>query len=202
MPLDGQNEEGGVIMKNLINTTALVAILAFSPIMVSVAFAHESNKGMMQSSPNATKAPYDIQFVDTMAEHHREGIKMFQMAVDKAESQELKNKAQEMVDDQTKEIAELKSLHTDVKPNAPEAINMKLPGMMAMDMSKLESAKGKDFDHHFIDMAVKHHQAGVNMSRDALKHAKNQQVKDKAQMIIDQQTQEIAEMKEMRDSMK
>ncbi len=40
------------------------------------------------------------------------------------------------------------------------------------------------------------------MSRDALKHAKTKQVKNQAQMIIDMQTKEIAEMKQMREAMK
>lgn len=181
-------------MKKLL-TSALALTLAFSP----ATYANDESKGMsmMQSSPHAAKAPYDIQYLDTMAEHHREGIKMFQMAVDKAQSQELRDKAQMMIDAQKKEIPELKAMRDEIKPNAPEAINMKMPGMMMMDMSKLESSSGKDFDHHFIDMTIKHHQGALDMSRDALKHAKSQQVKKQAQMIIDMQTKEITEMKTM-----
>lgn len=188
--------------KNLISTSALVIALTLSPIATFPALAHETGMEMMESSPNAAKAPYDIQFLDTMAQHHREGIKMFQMAADKAESKELRDKAQKMVDDQKKEIPELKTMRDEIKPNAPEAINRKLPGMMMMDMSKLESATGKDFDHHFLDMTIKHHQGALDMSRDALKRAKTQQVKDQAQMIIEMQTKEIAEMKQMREGMK
>ncbi len=188
-------------MKHLITASALAFTLALS----SVAYAHEENgsqKMMMQSSPSAAKAPYDIQFLDTMAQHHREGIQMFQMAVDKAESRELRDKAQMMVDAQKKEIPELKAMRDDIKPNAPEAINRKLPGMMMMDMTKLESSSGMDFDRHFIDMTIKHHQGALDMSRDALKRAKSQQVKDQAQMIIDMQTKEITEMKQMREKFK
>ena len=94
-------------MKHLLRTSAFIITLTLSPIAVIPAFAHETGKEMMQSSPNAAKAPYDIQFLDTMAEHHREGIKMFKMAVDKAQSQELRDKAQMMADDQEKEISEL-----------------------------------------------------------------------------------------------
>jgi uncharacterized protein (DUF305 family) len=188
--------------KNLISTSALVIALTLSPIATFPALAHENGMESMESSPNAAKAPYDIQFLDTMAQHHREGIKMFQMAVDKAQDQELRNKAQKMVDDQQKEISELKSMREEIKPNAPDAINRKLPGMMMMDMSKLESATGKDFDHQFIDMTIKHHQGALDMSRDALKRAKSQPVKDHAQLIIDMQTKEIAEMKAMLKTIK
>lgn len=188
-------------MKNLLTTSALVLTLALSP----VAYARDegdSQKMMMQSSPNAAKAPYDIQYLDTMVEHHREGIKMFQMAVDKAQSQELRDKAQMMIDAQKKEIPELKTMRDDIKADAPEAINMKMPGMMMMDMSKLESATGKDFDHHFIDMTIKHHQGALEMSKAELKSGINQQVKDKAQEVIDMQGKEITELKQMREAMK
>lgn len=184
-----------------ISASALVIALTLSPIAAFPVLA-QTGMEMMKSSPNAAKAPYDIQFLDTMAEHHREGIKMFKMGAEKAQSQELRDKSQKMVDDQEKEISELKAMREEIKPNAPEAINMKMPGMMAMDMGKLKSASEKDFDHHFLNMTIKHHQGAVDMSRDALKHAKSQQVKDQAQMIIDMQTKEIADMQRMHDAVK
>lgn len=182
-------------MKKLFTYSALALSLALSPLV----YAHEEgNAKMLKSSPNAAKAPYDIQFLDTMAQHHREGIGMFKMGAKKSKNPKLKEMSQKMVDDQKKEISELKSMRDNINATAPEAINRNLPGMMAMDMSKLKSSTGKDFDHHFIDMTIKHHQGGVDMSRDALKHAKSQEVKDKAQMIIDMQTKEITEMKGMK----
>lgn len=200
LPRNGQNEESGIIMKHAIAVSLLTLSLSAS-LLAMPAWAMHDNNMAMQSSPKAAKAPYDIQFLDTMAEHHREGIKMFQMAVDKAQSQELRDKAQMMIDAQKKEIPELKSMRDSIKPNAPEAINMKMPGMMMMDMSKLESATGKDFDRQFIDMTIKHHQGALAMSKAELKSGKNQQVKDKAQEIIDMQGKEIAEMKRMKKSL-
>ncbi len=184
-----------------ISTSALVLGLTLSPMAAFPVLAQTSME-MTQSSPNAAKAPYDIQFLDTMVEHHRDGIKMFKMGAEKAQSQELRDKAQKMVDDQEKEIPELKAMREKIKPNAPEAINMKMPGMMVMDMDKLESVSGKDFDHQFLNMTIKHHQGAVDMSRDALKHAKSQQVKNQAQMIIDMQAKEIADMQRMHDAVK
>jgi uncharacterized protein (DUF305 family) len=137
-----------------------------------------------------------------LIEHHREGIEMFKMGAEKSQSQELREKSQKMIDAQTKEIPELKAMRDTIDADVPEAINRELPGMMAMDMGKLESASGKHFDHHFIDMTIQHHQGALDMSHDALKHAKSADVKDQAQMIIDMQTKEIAEMKQMMKMMK
>ena len=183
-------------MKKLLKHSALILTLVLTPI----AYAHEEGKAskMMGSSPYAAKAPYDIQFLDTMAQHHREGIEMFQMGIDKAQNDNLRDMAKRMKDDQEKEISELKSMREDIKSDAPEAINRKLPGMEPMNMSKLESSEGKDFDKHFIDMTIQHHKGALAMSKDALKRAKTKEVKDKAEMIIDMQKKEISKLKEMK----
>lgn len=173
-------------------------ILVLTLMVSSLAYAHESRDVTPQSSTNAARAPYDIQFLDTMVQHHRDGIKMFQMAVDKAHSKELRDKAQMMIDAQEKEIPVLKSMRDDVKSDAPDAVNMKFPGMMMMDMKPLETVTGKEFDHKFIDMTIKHHQSALNMSKAELKSGKNQAVKDKAQEIINMQGKEIAELKRMK----
>lgn len=190
-------------MKNLLTTSALVLTLALSP----VAYAHEegnSQKMMMQSSPDAAKAPFDIQYLDGMSQHHRDGIKMMKMAVDKAQSPEIKSMAQRMMDDQQKEIEELKSIREHVKADAPEAINMKMPGMMMMDkeMAKMEAASGGDFDRQFLKNMTSHHKGAVKMSDAALKQAKHAEVKTKAQEIHDKQKREITDMEMMLKNIK
>ncbi|MGD9650061.1 MAG: DUF305 domain-containing protein [Dongiaceae bacterium] len=187
-------------MKNILT----VSVLALSILIAAPAYSHEEGNGMgmMTSSPHAAEAPFDIQYLDTMAEHHREGIKMFQMAIEKSENQEIKTMAQKMIDDQKKEIPELKSMRDDIQPSAPEAVNMEMPGMMSMDMKALDAKSGSAFDHAFLDMTIKHHQGAVDMSKNALKSAQNKSVKDKAQVIIDMQGKEIAKMKDMREAMK
>jgi uncharacterized protein (DUF305 family) len=150
------------------------------------------------------KAPYDVQFLDTMAEHHRGGIKMMQLAVDKAQSADVKQMAQKGIDDQTKEINDLKSMRNS---DAPEAINMNLPGMMPKEkmekeMAKLEAATGSDFDKHFLQSMIKHHSGAVKMSDDAMAKAKNADVKAKAKEMHDKQKTEISDMENMLKGMK
>ncbi|MFZ8477681.1 hypothetical protein ACO1MN_15580, partial [Staphylococcus aureus] len=55
------------ITKHLLTASALTLALALSP----AAYAHDESKNMpmTQSSPHAAKAPYDIQYLDTMVEH-------------------------------------------------------------------------------------------------------------------------------------
>lgn len=183
-------------MKQYLAATALILLSASIP----AAYAHAAVRSTpaAQSAQDAAEAPYDIQYLDTMAEHHREGIEMFKLAADKAQDEKVRAKAQQMIDDQQKEIPELEGMRDDVKPGAPQDVNRKLPGMKPMEMSLLEAASGSDFDRRFLDMTIQHHEGAVAMSRDALKHAKGRGVKDRARMIIDKQTKEIAELKRMR----
>lgn len=177
----------------------IVSSLALSLASSQLALAHNDKvDAPMQTAPGAAKAPYDVQFLDTMVAHHGEAIRMARMAVDKAGGDALSAKAQRMIDDQEAEIRVLKSMREDVAADAPAALNPKLPGMTTMDMGKLESASGKEFDRRFIDMMITHHQGAVAMSKSELKSGKKQPVKDKAQEIIDKQVKEIAELEQMR----
>lgn len=184
-------------MKHILTASALVLALTFSP---GAYAAHDGDTKMTQSA----KAPYDVQFLDTMAEHHREGIKMMEMAMDKGQSQDVKQMAQKGINDQTKEIDELKSMRNS---DAPEAVNMKLPGMMPKekmekDMANLEAASGSHFDKHYLQGMIKHHQGAVKMSDDAMAKAKSADVKAKAKEMHDKQKMEISDMQEMLKGMK
>ena len=184
-------------MKNVFASLVLAACLSASPL----ALAHEQNAAMMQSSPQANKQPFDIQFLDTMARHHEMGIEMMQVAVNKAQSQDVKVEAQKMMDDQKKEIPELKSMRDEVKANAPEAVNMEMPGMEPMDHSKLDQASGVEFDRMFLDMTIKHHQGAVEMADAALQKAQASDVKTKAQAIHDKQKAEISKLEKMKEKL-
>ena len=151
------------------------------------------------SSPNAANAPFDVQFLDTMSQHHRDGIKMMDVALDKAESAAVKDKAEMMRDAQEKEIGELKSMRDD---NSPEAVNMKLPGMKPMSTAKLETLSGHAFDHAFMDMTIQHHESAIEMARAAMKSGKDADVREKAEEILDKQSKEMAELKQLRESLK
>lgn len=185
-------------MKRLFASTALAIALVIAPLATTSVLAHDS----MQSSPDAQKAPYDVQFLDTMLKHHQEALDMSQMALGNAQSAEVKSLAQRIIDDQEKESNELKKMRKRVDADASEAVNMKLPGMMFMDMQKLESATGKNFDHMFLDMMVKHHKGAIEMAQAELKQGNNSEAKAKAQVIIDKQTKEIAQMKPIREGLK
>ena len=157
--------------------------------------------GSMQSSPNAASQPYDLQFIDTMTNHHQGAIEMAEMALKKSNNAELKAFAQKIIDDQKKEIAQMKEWREKWYAGKPEAVNMQMPGMMDSmkmmagdEMKKMEAASGKDFDVHFLDMMTPHHAGAVTMAKEALARAEHPEVRTLANQVIKEQEAEIKEM--------
>lgn len=185
-------------MNSVLGIFALGLLLLFGP----VAYAHEHPAHKPMHGPaNTVHASYDIQFLDTMAEHHREGIEMFRLALTNTQSHQVKNIAQRMIEAQEKEIPQLKAMRDSIQPDESGAINLKMPGMKQMNLAKLEALSGSAFDKAFLDMTIEHHQGALDMSRAEKKSGTSEKVKDKAQQIIDGQGREITELRKIRDSM-
>lgn len=113
----------------------------------------------MKSSPDAAKQPYDTQFLDTMTHHHQGAVEMAKMVLMKSQNEELKKFAQKIIDDQTREIGQMKDWREKWYAGKPAAMNMEMPGMMdsmkmmtADGMKMMDGMHGKGFDNHFLDI--------------------------------------------------
>lgn len=150
----------------------------------------------MESSPNAASQPFDLQFIDTMTEHHRSAITMAKMAVEKTQNAELKTFAQKIISGQNTENAQMKDWREKWFAGKPLAINMKMAGMTQSmpEMKKLETATGKDFDLAFLDAMIPHHAGAVTMAKEALDRAERPEIKTMANQIIKAQEAEIKRM--------
>src|SRR5437762_4199632 len=104
----------------------------------------------MTSSPGATDAPYELQFIDTMIVHHQGAIDAAQLVATRAQHKELKQLAKSIISNQQQEVAEMRTLRTAWFGDRPPAINMDLPGMREgmeqMDNEKLDPLKENAFD--------------------------------------------------------
>lgn len=156
--------------------------------------------GEMKSSPGAAGQPFDLQFLDTMTHHHQGAVDMAKMAVQKSTNAELKNFAQKIIDDQNKEIAQMKEWREKWYPGKPAALNMEMGGMadsmkmMGDDMKKMEAMTGKDFDIHFLEMMTPHHAGAITMAKEALAKAEHAEIKTLSNQIIKAQESEIKMM--------
>lgn len=155
------------------------------------------------TSTSTATAPYDLQFIDSLTRHHQMAIEMAKMAEPKFEHQVLRNAATKMIDDQTKEIEQLREWRDQWYPGATPSENMQMPGMAGMsgmDMSHLQSMSGNALDLMFIDMMIPHHEGALAMAQDALAKAEHQELKNLAQKVIDTQKKEIDQLREWKDA--
>lgn len=151
----------------------------------------------MQSSSGATQASYDLKFIDSMSQHHRMGIDMMKLADQRAKHGELKEMARKDIETQEKQIQQMQAWKADWYPDKKDAMDMNMPGMGSMQdmpMDKLAASSGDAFDKMYIDMMSMHHRGAIKMSKDAVKNAKHQEIRELAQKIIDEHTKEIAQM--------
>lgn len=166
----------------------------------------------MESSPGAAEAPADLQFIDTMIAHHQGAVDMAKMAETQAERPELKKLAAAIIADQEREITGMKQWRNEWFKDAKPAINMDYPGMREgmepMDMKKLGSLRGKDFDREFLVQMIPHHEGALTMSEALLgKHgtpfATDRDILRRfANGIIKSQSEEIDQMKKWLDEWK
>lgn len=166
------------------------------------------NHSAMKSDPNAAQAPYDLQFIDTMIHHHEGAVEMAEMVLRKSSNAELKNFAQKIVDDQKKEIAQMKEWREKWFAGAARAINMEMAGMadsmksMDAGMKKMETATGKEFDALFLEMMIPHHEGAVVMAKEALQKSQRAEIKTLADAIIKAQNAEIKQMNDWKAKQK
>ncbi len=184
-------------------TTKFLALFALVAFLTTGAntFARTTN-------PNAPHdSPPDVEFLDMMTMHHEQGIEMARIAEQKAQLPRLKEFASKTIADQEQEIQRMQDVRNRLFANVSKADKMRMGAkamtmgqmdrMSKMDMQKLEAASGREFDHMFLDIFIKHHQMALQMSRNELARGEQQEVKDMARETTAKQTKDIAEMRVM-----
>lgn len=173
----------------------------FSPLLMCLLVA---TAAVAHQGPHDA-ADHDRMFADAMSKHHEDGVKMARLAVDKAESAELRSMAQTMIDDQSREITEMQSLRGDGPRTSMEEMQ-KMPGSMPesqiqRDMVRLEAAQGHEFDAAFTEIMAKHHSSAITMATDHRPKLKNARLKEIARNIIEMQSAERKKLLAMHESM-
>lgn len=154
---------------------------------------------------------FDQMFIDMMVPHHQAAIEMALIAQEKAEHPELKQMAAQIIEDQEKEVEQLKTWRQEWygNDNTPSMSEMPiLPGMtemahgsmtmdMTQDVEKLRTTS-ESFDLMFIDLMISHHQMAIDAAMMAEQQATRDEVRDLAGKIIEKQQTEIDQMKAWR----
>ena len=149
------------------------------------------------STANSKTAPVvDRAFAAHMIVHHQSAVRMAKTARRRGMSAFVNTLANDIVRNQTKEIATLRAADRRLRTAGIKKGSLGVPQHMTGmgdDMSMLESAKA--FDRAFLKMMIPHHEGAVVMAKAELKKGKDPELKALARNIIIAQQREIREMR-------
>lgn len=158
-----------------------------------------SGHSMDQASKTPVTADYDLQFIDTMIEHHQAAIDMAKLVGPAGGRAELRKLGTKIGATQQVEIDNMRSWRDKWFAGQPKASNHDLAGMADsmkdMDMKKLGAAAGSEFDLEFIKQMIPHHEGAVVMAREALARTRKPEIKKLAEDVIREQQAEIEMMR-------
>lgn len=180
--------------------SALIALfLMLSPAAAHKANAYEQEQAayVTANSPYADRAPFDIQFLDTMQRHQRNGTAVSRLAATNATQPHIRRLAERLMVAQQQDAADLYAIAGHLFPNMPEAVNMRLLGTRPLSVGKLLASKGPEFDSVFVDMIVQHHRYVLTLSTLALKRAGSDQVRQLARRLYDRHARELAALRQL-----
>ncbi|WP_324653840.1 DUF305 domain-containing protein [Georgenia sp. H159] len=168
--------------------------------------AEETTDSPSQTEAEDVHNDADTMFAQMMIVHHEGAIEMADLAVEKADSEEVRSLAERISAAQGPEIEKMTSwLEAWGEETSPtggmegmDHGDMDMEGMSQEEaMAELESLSGAEFDQRFLELMIAHHRGAVDMAQEELDGGENPQALELAQKIIDDQQAEISEMEEL-----
>jgi uncharacterized protein (DUF305 family) len=156
--------------------------------------------GMMGDADSAGFNPADIMFAQMMIPHHQQAVDMSELAIENAVDPEVRALAEQIRNAQAPEIELMESWldEAGVRMSMGEH-GMGMGGMLSEDeMTALENATGAEFERLYLEGMIEHHEGAIQMAQMIL-DSENPEVKELGEAIVESQTAEIEQMKEMLD---
>jgi len=158
--------------------------------------------GGMMGGSGGMMGDIDRHFIEQMIPHHEGAVTMADLALTRAEHAELRQLAETIKRDQTREINQMRAWYQSWygvdAPADDSAFGGRGSGggMMSddADLKVLEAAQ--EFDKEFIEQMIPHHQMAVMMARMLLAHSDRPEMQELARSIIESQTNEIEQMQD------
>jgi len=157
--------------------------------------------GMMMQEMMMAGEKTDRHFIEMMIPHHESAVKMADLALKLSKRPEIRQLAESIKSDQTREIAQMKSWYeqwygTSV-PSAMTMMDMTQPmgmqNMMAVDLTALETAP--DFDQAFLKEMIPHHKMALMMSS-MIVDSDRPEMRTLSTAIVQVQSSEIEQMRQ------
>lgn len=148
---------------------------------------------------------WDIAFVNYMAPHDAVAGQMAALAQTRAASQEIKSLAGVIDAEPGNRFLELSAMATAWGQPVPSTDPAAAAGhdhgggrTEADDLAALTPLTGAAFDRTFLDVMIRHHEAGMKQARATVDNGTNPQAKQVARALVTDQTAELARMQQTR----
>jgi uncharacterized protein (DUF305 family) len=160
------------------------------------------------AEPTVMTSQVDRQFIAMMIPHHEQAIQMADLALTRAKRPEVKQLAQTIKQDQTREIQQMRTWYkswysADVVVMPMPMYGQQMPqsgGMqgMRMDLTALKNAA--DFDQEFLRQMIFHHQMAIQMGQIDASRFTRPELRELSQSIVKTQTTEIDQMQKWKQT--
>ncbi len=157
-----------------------------------------SSPSTSSSSETSSANNADITFAMQMVAHHEQAVEMAQMVLDKdGVDPRVTQLAQNIKDAQGPEIDTMNGwLESWGASGSMDGMDM--GGTMSdADMAALKAASGSEANKLFLEQRTVHHEGAIDMAKSELQDGQNADALALAQKIVDDQTAEIARMKDL-----
>ena len=199
--------------KILVGTALLFSISAMQSCSDNPSESNNNKKGMDSSMNHMEKSDsmhagkmkmtgdFDYDFATTMIAHHQTAIDMAKVEMSKGSNAAMKSMAEGIVKAQEAEIGQFKAILKEYKIPEMKKEGGEMHNELGEIMEKMETkmkgmALSGNADKDFAMMMVPHHESAVAMAEDELSHGKNLALKQMAQKIIEDQSNEIKEFQQ------
>ncbi|MET9340976.1 DUF305 domain-containing protein [Nonomuraea sp. NPDC003804] len=171
---------------------------------------------VMGRTGTPTDSSAEAGFARDMGKHHAQATEMAFAARDRSASPDIRNLSEDIIVTQTAQrgmfIGWLQQWGLDQASARPEMAWMvghaghggtqdkpePMPGVATPEeMARLRSLQGKDAEIFFLQLMIRHHEGGVEMSKGLLELSDRAEVKGLAQQIVNSQTSEIKLMTDL-----
>ena len=162
-----------------------------------------SAKGMNNSQSASDLEMNEYMFAEMMIPHHQQAVDMSDLALKKSTNPKILDLAQRIKSAQSSEIIQMQSWLGGKEANSmmSDHSGHSMGGMLTEEeFSKLESSSGVTFDTLFLESMIVHHEGAIDMAQ-MIKDTTTQEVNEFGLNVVEVQSEEIREMKEILESL-
>jgi uncharacterized protein (DUF305 family) len=195
---------GSILLGTVLVTTAACTNVTVSPSPAATSetsgmMSGNNSAGEMMNQGIGTMMDADVMFLQMMIPHHEQAVEMSMLAAKNGAGPQVLKLADTIAAAQGPEIEQMRTWLDESGAGMMMGGHAgHMDGVLSDEqMSQLADAQGADFDRLYLEGMIGHHEGAITMAQDAIDNGENPSVIALAQKIIDAQTSEIAQMKQM-----